>query len=94
MLSNSDDGKLKENIFTKVMKVEGVGKYPYVVVKKCLESQDLTTATMTTDFSENFHDLIVDFGPVAVGNSVDKCVLVNNPSLVSYAAKFNRIIWR
>lgn len=78
ILSDNEEDKVKDSVFTKVMKVEGVGKYPYVVVKRCLESRDQATTT-----AANYEDLVVDFGSVAVGNSADKCVLLNNPSPVS-----------
>lgn len=81
--SRTDD---KMKVFTKVMKVEGVGKYPYVIVKKDLEYRNppSTVASLPSDEQGHFADHVVDFSTVAVGNSADRCVLINNPSPVSY----------
>lgn len=76
ILSTSEDSKL----FSKVMKIEGVGKYPYVIVKSS-ESHDQTKAG-DVSVDQDYHDMILDFGSVAVGNSIKKCVVISNPSPV------------
>ena len=76
----------KVNEYTKVMKVEGVGKYSYVVAKS-LDSQVAPKKSKQLSASsskEPGQDTTVNFDFIAVGKSTDRWVLVSNPSPVSY----------
>ena len=79
ILSNIEEEKPKESVFTKVMKVEGIGKYPYVTVKAAAEPKDQETNI------DSIQDMAVDFGSVAVGKFSERSIQVSNPSPVSCA---------
>lgn len=93
------DSKIGDSIYTKVMKVEGVGKYPYIIVK-CSESPKKDNHSLyanefirqisyvNRDSSENSlfsaKEVTLDFGYVGVGGSANKWIEVNNPSPVNF----------
>lgn len=78
---NIDDLRIEESdysIYTKVMRMEGIGKFPYVAVYNYPE---LPQKQCPTDSSTR--SLVVQFGSVAVGDSTEKYITVENPSPVS-----------
>ncbi len=71
-----------DSMYTKVMKMEGVGKFPYVTAYNISEQLQLAV-TDTESNMKPVRMLVVQFGHVAVGDSVEKWITVENPSSVS-----------
>ena len=85
-LCNFSDKVEISNVHCKAVKMEGIGKYPYVVVKNGLNSPLSKTVPHQPLASENEFgsnkEIVIDFGRIAVGASVEKWIEVNNPSPV------------
>lgn len=81
-----------EESSTETMRLEGIGKYPHVTVKlsgKPKRSPGMGKASsMATDDSAGTQlcggEVVVNFGPVAVGTVAEKWIEVTNISPVSY----------
>ena len=69
-------------VHKKIMKLEGIGKYPYVIAKICSES---TKVAKTSKENVVSLESVVNFGCVAIGHSSEKWISVENPSPVSYS---------
>ena len=80
--SDKDEIDIANNVHCKVVKMEGIGKYPYVVVKNGLNSP-LSKTTMHQPLASENKEIVIDFGRIAVGASVEKWIEVINPSPVN-----------
>ena len=85
---NMDDFTAEDSdgsLFSKVMKMEGIGKFPYVTVYNFPELPQVAPASQChTEYSTKpVQMLTVQFGCVAIGESVEKYITVENPSAVS-----------
>ncbi|XP_019617941.1 PREDICTED: cilia- and flagella-associated protein 65-like [Branchiostoma belcheri] len=69
-----------ENVYFGTVKLEGIGKFPHIVVRT--EGKDTQTFGATAE-------TLVDFGTVPVGKSVEKWVELQNLSPVKAAFKVN-----
>ena len=86
-LNNFTEHDLPDSVHTKVVKVEGIGKYPYVIVKGISNSENSVSVRSDKQINERHSELpkevIVDFGDVAVGQSTERWIDIANPSPVS-----------
>ena len=88
---NFNDQKTDDPLYMKVMKMEGIGKFPYVTVYHSSESPLVATTTLhpneqAVEFKQNYQNLVqltVEFGSAPVGGCVEKWITVENPSSVS-----------
>lgn len=72
-------------VHKKIMKLEGIGKYPYVIAKICSESTKMAKKSVKNDvIPESIEESTLNFGCVAIGHSSEKWITVENPSPVSY----------
>lgn len=81
-LSLVEEHNLKDLVHTKVVKMEGIGKYPFVAVKR---GTKIVTTIHVNDKQipeKVSKEITVDFGSVAVGGTVEKWIAVDNPSPV------------
>ena len=83
---------------TKEMKLEGVGKYPHVIVQQFSKASENDTVTAMKDEKEHLDihvnynegdkkvvkEIVIDFGFIDIGCSSEKWISVFNPSPVSY----------
>jgi hypothetical protein len=75
-----------ENV--KIVEVEGIGKYPYVTVKKSSNSPLELSGKESLADNQTLNlprEVKVDFGCVAVGHSTEKWIVIENPSPVSWS---------
>lgn len=95
MLNCVEDTNLSDSyMHKKIMKLEGIGKYPYVIAKICSESTKMAENSSLAKHSvknldnrmtpESVEELTINFGCVAIGRSSEKWITVENPSPVSY----------
>ena len=83
-LNNLTECNLPDSVEMKIVKMEGIGKYPYVVVKGISKSDSVSSDKQITELhSELPKEVIVNFGDVAVGRSTERWIDIANPSPVS-----------
>lgn len=93
---------IPESLLVKIVKVEGIGKYPYVSVQRGSKSlpilecaRDSVTGAdkmLPESGLELPKEVNVDFGCVAVGCSADRWIDIDNPSPVRHLG-YSAVAW-
>ena len=82
-ISSAEDHSVNDGVCMKVVRMDGIGKFPYVVTRRCSKSSTLVNYKLPENSLEAAKEVILDFGSVAVGDTVEKWIDIDNPSPVS-----------